>query len=296
LIWRSANFDSDIRIQILNCEFHSESQIPNGWQCTHPTRVNGLPKPTDDPRRCFEHELAQGQNCKTRAPRPTQLCFPRPHPTGRAPPSAPLRVDHRQPPTRSGAVKSPPRSARDLRGLGRLGTQSHAIPLARPPTPPPPAPVAMAGSDLEPLRAGVAALPSSSDPDSPATPRRSRMRDLLRNLDRRLSNRSRGGEGAAAPRRGGGGEPGVSPRRGGEDSDELGDGAPPEWALLLVGCLLGLATGICVAAFNRGVSTRSPGELHCFLFFFSEIIWRHTLWVISLTFFSYFLCYHCSII
>nr|CAB3481335.1 unnamed protein product [Digitaria exilis] len=112
----------------------------------------------------------------------------------------------------------------------------------------------MAGSDLEPLRAGAAALSSSSssDPDSPATPRRSRMRDLLRNLDRRLSNRSRGGEVAAAPVHSGG-EPVVSPRRGEEDSDELGDGAPPEWALLLVGCLLGLATGICVAAFNRGV-------------------------------------------
>lgn len=39
----------------------------------------------------------------------------------------------------------------------------------------------------------------------------------------------------------------------GED-DELGDAAPPEWVLLLIGCLLGLATGICVAAFNRGVS------------------------------------------
>ncbi|KAG2579622.1 chloride channel protein CLC-f-like [Panicum virgatum] len=110
----------------------------------------------------------------------------------------------------------------------------------------------MAGSDLEPLRAGAAALPSSSDPDSPATPRRSRMRDLLRNLDRRLSNRSRGGEGAAAPGHSGA-EAGASPRRGEEDSDELGDGAPPEWALLLVGCLLGLATGICVAVFNRGV-------------------------------------------
>ena len=129
----------------------------------------------------------------------------------------------------------------------------------------------MAGSDLEPLRAGAAALPSSSDPDSPATPRRSRMRDLLRNLDRRLSNRSRGGEGAAAPGHSGA-EAGASPRRGEEDSDELGDGAPPEWALLLVGCLLGLATGICVAAFNRGVSTRSP-ELPCF---FYEIIWCHT--------------------
>lgn len=35
--------------------------------------------------------------------------------------------------------------------------------------------------------------------------------------------------------------------------DALGDSAPPEWALLLIGCLLGLATGLCVAAFNRGV-------------------------------------------
>lgn len=123
----------------------------------------------------------------------------------------------------------------------------------------------MAGSDLEPLRAGAAALPSSSDPDSPAaTPRRSRVRDLLRNLDRRLSNRSRG-EGAAAGH--GGGEAGASPRRAEEDSDELGDGAPPEWALLLVGCLLGLATGICVAAFNRGVSAEiSPcGGIALFL-------------------------------
>ncbi|XP_062191597.1 chloride channel protein CLC-f-like [Phragmites australis] len=110
----------------------------------------------------------------------------------------------------------------------------------------------MAGSDLEPLRSGAAALPSSSDPDSPSTPRRSRMRELLRNLDRRLSNRSRGGhvEGGAAAA-GTIGEAGVARRE--EDSDELGDGAPPEWALLLVGCLLGLATGICVAAFNRGV-------------------------------------------
>ncbi|KAK9268379.1 hypothetical protein L1049_000128 [Liquidambar formosana] len=36
-------------------------------------------------------------------------------------------------------------------------------------------------------------------------------------------------------------------------ADVLGDSAPPEWALLLIGCLLGLATGLCVAAFNRGV-------------------------------------------
>lgn len=37
--------------------------------------------------------------------------------------------------------------------------------------------------------------------------------------------------------------------------DRLGEGAPPEWALLLIGCLLGLATGLCVAAFNHGVHT-----------------------------------------
>jgi hypothetical protein len=133
----------------------------------------------------------------------------------------------------------------------------------------------MAGSDLEPLRTGAAALPSSSDPDSPAaTPRRSRVKDLLRNLDRRLSNRSRGGEGvgvgAAAGH--GGGEAGVSPRRGEEDSDELGDGAPPEWALLLVGCLLGLATGICVAAFNRGVSVEISACRGIALFL-TEIFW-----------------------
>uniref|UniRef100_A0A453RID2 Uncharacterized protein n=1 Tax=Aegilops tauschii subsp. strangulata TaxID=200361 RepID=A0A453RID2_AEGTS len=114
----------------------------------------------------------------------------------------------------------------------------------------------MAHSDLEPLRSGAAALPSSSDPDSPTTPRRNRVRELLRNLDRRLSSRGRHNHvdsGPASPTAAG--EAGA-PRRE-EESDELGDGAPPEWALLLVGCLLGLATGICVAAFNRGVSKRS---------------------------------------
>ncbi|GFS45236.1 chloride channel F [Actinidia rufa] len=41
---------------------------------------------------------------------------------------------------------------------------------------------------------------------------------------------------------------------GGDGGDDfLADSAPPEWALLLIGCLLGLATGLCVAAFNRGV-------------------------------------------
>jgi hypothetical protein len=122
----------------------------------------------------------------------------------------------------------------------------------------------MADSDLEPLRSGAAALPSSSDPESPYTPRGNRVRELLRNLDRRLSNRGRRNSadgGAASPVAG---ETGT-PRRE-EESDELGDGAPPEWALLLVGCLLGLATGICVAAFNRGVSERSAWNKKRFLY------------------------------
>ncbi|XP_021905903.1 chloride channel protein CLC-f [Carica papaya] len=37
------------------------------------------------------------------------------------------------------------------------------------------------------------------------------------------------------------------------NNDVLGDSAPPEWALLLIGCLLGVASGLCVAAFNIGV-------------------------------------------
>ncbi|KFK35584.1 hypothetical protein AALP_AA4G009900 [Arabis alpina] len=36
-------------------------------------------------------------------------------------------------------------------------------------------------------------------------------------------------------------------------NDVLGDSAPPEWALLLIGCLIGVAAGICVAVFNKGV-------------------------------------------
>ncbi|EEF33157.1 chloride channel protein CLC-f isoform X1 [Ricinus communis] len=38
-----------------------------------------------------------------------------------------------------------------------------------------------------------------------------------------------------------------------DDDDVLADSAPPEWVLLLIGCLLGLASGLCVAAFNKGV-------------------------------------------
>ncbi|WOK95443.1 chloride channel protein CLC-f [Canna indica] len=79
---------------------------------------------------------------------------------------------------------------------------------------------------------------------TPASAKKSGIGDLLRHLDRGLSNR---GLNRRHVDRGG------SPLADGRSHDPLADGAPPEWALLLIGCLLGLATGICVAAFNRGV-------------------------------------------
>lgn len=97
-------------------------------------------------------------------------------------------------------------------------------------------------------------LPPASDTDLEAQPSPSTKRsgsgigDLFRQLDRglsggRLSRRHTDRAGSPLP---------IDER---SHHDELADGAPPEWALLLVGCLLGLATGLCVAAFNRGVST-----------------------------------------
>ncbi|KAL3614753.1 hypothetical protein CASFOL_041510 [Castilleja foliolosa] len=89
--------------------------------------------------------------------------------------------------------------------------------------------------------------------------------DLLKRLDRGLSSSGRrlsvklrpdrehhrlsyaSPSSPAAPDHGG-----VSTNAAAGD-DFLGESAPPEWALLLIGCLLGVATGLCVAAFNRGV-------------------------------------------
>ncbi|KQK01558.1 hypothetical protein BRADI_3g56670v3 [Brachypodium distachyon] len=83
-----------------------------------------------------------------------------------------------------------------------------------------------------------------------ASPRRiGGVRGLLRHLDRRISSRGPARRHQQQPDRSAA-LPEQQRQRAGE---ELGDGAPPEWALLLIGCLLGLATGICVAAFNRGV-------------------------------------------
>ncbi|KAF7085608.1 hypothetical protein CFC21_089016 [Triticum aestivum] len=95
--------------------------------------------------------------------------------------------------------------------------------------------------------------------DGAASPRRAGgVRGLLRHLDRRVYARGSArrqqqqqlDRSAALPE-----EPSAAPSQTQRErpGEELGDGAPPEWALLLIGCLLGLATGICVAAFNRGV-------------------------------------------
>ncbi|XP_078165479.1 chloride channel F [Carex rostrata] len=119
----------------------------------------------------------------------------------------------------------------------------------------------MAGSEHDDQRALLKSNQpsSSSDPDpetqsdldtviavaTPTSARKSGISEFLRHLDRGLSNRGLNRHQSDQV---------PSPVRVEEVSqDELGDGAPPEWALLLLGCLLGLATGMCVAAFNRGV-------------------------------------------
>uniref|UniRef100_A0A0D6QYJ3 Chloride channel protein n=1 Tax=Araucaria cunninghamii TaxID=56994 RepID=A0A0D6QYJ3_ARACU len=71
--------------------------------------------------------------------------------------------------------------------------------------------------------------------------------DFARNLDRRKSSSRRGLIRKILLRE-------RLPSSGNLGSqDKLVEGAPPEWALLLIGCLLGVATGLCVAAFNHGV-------------------------------------------
>ncbi|KAL3637577.1 hypothetical protein CASFOL_018745 [Castilleja foliolosa] len=87
--------------------------------------------------------------------------------------------------------------------------------------------------------------------------------DLLKRLDRGLSGSSRRLSVKLRPDREhhrlSSSSTHVPPDHGGVSAnaaagdDFLGESAPPEWALLLIGCLLGVATGLCVAAFNRGV-------------------------------------------
>lgn len=90
------------------------------------------------------------------------------------------------------------------------------------------------------------------------------IKDLLKRLDRGFSGRRLSIKRPDRDRRSDRDQtptldraPSGSSNGGGSDQI-LGESAPPEWALLLIGCLLGLATGLCVAAFNRGVSQFSP--------------------------------------
>ncbi|XP_071907664.1 chloride channel protein CLC-f-like isoform X4 [Coffea arabica] len=107
---------------------------------------------------------------------------------------------------------------------------------------------------------------SEDDLEAQPTPRSGNkgIKDLLKRLDRGFSNRRfisfnrRSFDGSRhhqlqqnSVHSHSHSDPGVSGDAGEEEM--LGDFAPPEWALLLIGCLLGLATGLCVAAFNRGV-------------------------------------------
>ncbi|XP_052207401.1 chloride channel protein CLC-f isoform X3 [Diospyros lotus] len=91
---------------------------------------------------------------------------------------------------------------------------------------------------------------SEGDLESQGHPKSNKgIKDLLKRLDRGFSGRrisfKRSDRGASGSGSGSGGDGG---------GDEISaDSAPPEWALLLIGCLLGLATGLCVAAFYRAV-------------------------------------------
>nr|DAD23746.1 TPA_asm: hypothetical protein HUJ06_025209 [Nelumbo nucifera] len=84
--------------------------------------------------------------------------------------------------------------------------------------------------------------------------RKKGIRDLLRHLDRQLSGRRLSRKHLDREPSGPSSSTSSYVVVGDQSShDALSDGAPPEWFLLLVGCLLGLATGLCVAAFNKGV-------------------------------------------
>lgn len=113
---------------------------------------------------------------------------------------------------------------------------------------------ALLGADLESGQSPATSSTNSHSSSSKA------IGDLVKRLDRsgsgsgrRLLNLKR----SDRDRSPSSSSPRASPTpsdHGGFGNDEiLADGAPPEWALLLVGCLLGVATGLCVAAFNRGV-------------------------------------------
>lgn len=114
----------------------------------------------------------------------------------------------------------------------------------------------MSGDDRHLIRSNPVDLESADQQQqqSPATPISTKFQDLIKHLDRGFSGRRLTFK-----------DPSYSPLHSYSPSssldhhyvdgrDDLADSAPPEWALLLIGCLLGLASGLCVAFFNKGVS------------------------------------------
>ncbi|KAL5972302.1 hypothetical protein ACLOJK_041555 [Asimina triloba] len=102
------------------------------------------------------------------------------------------------------------------------------------------------------LRSNSSVSSDDHDMEPHAASKKKGIKDLLMNLDRGLSGRRSKWmrlDGVEEKEE----ECKVFNRPSSSSNDALGDGAPPEWALLLIGCLLGLATGVCVAAFNRWV-------------------------------------------
>ncbi|XP_044472801.1 chloride channel protein CLC-f-like [Mangifera indica] len=113
----------------------------------------------------------------------------------------------------------------------------------------------MSGDDRHLIRSNPVDLESADQQQqqSPATPISTKFQDLIKHLDRGFSGRRLTFK-----------DPSYSPLHSYSPSssldhhyvdgrDDLADSAPPEWALLLIGCLLGLASGLCVAFFNKGV-------------------------------------------
>lgn len=110
----------------------------------------------------------------------------------------------------------------------------------------------MSSDERHPLRSNQDDLESAGDQPnrSSAHSGASAIKDLFKQLDRGFSGRRHSFK-----------DPSHSHSRSSsvdhhfvDGRDVLADGAPPEWALLLIGCLIGLAAGLCVALFNYGVS------------------------------------------
>ncbi|KAJ4725444.1 Chloride channel protein [Melia azedarach] len=109
----------------------------------------------------------------------------------------------------------------------------------------------MSSDERHPLRSNQDDLESAEDQPnrSSAHSGASAIKDLFKQLDRGFSGRRHSFK-----------DPSHSHSRSSsvdhhfvDGRDVLADGAPPEWALLLIGCLIGLAAGLCVALFNYGV-------------------------------------------